>query len=320
MQRHGHLITTFNTHTYQSSGSRLSRSIGSRFNVGPHVSKLNQDLIAKLQNLNKVNLIWIDKGNWIQPTTIKKLKTALQVQVIHFTPDAAFKSNFSHLFKASLPLYDCCLTTKPFELDDYYAHNAKHVHLIHQAFEKTRFYPRPKVKAYESDVCFIGHFEIHYARRLKAVAKTGVRLAIWGPGWKRYSKLTKWCRTFIKGDGIWGDEYPQALCSAKICLGLLSKKIPEKSTTRTFEIPACGCFLLAERTTEHSSFFIEGKEAVYASSDTELTNKVIYYLDHPQERIKIAAAGLLRSTISNYHNDANIQQIFKNIVNEKTAQ
>lgn len=317
IKRIGHVVTPFDTHAYINAGHRLLRSIGRRFNMGTYVNKLNYDLISKIQTLKDIDVIWVDKGSWIRPGTLYQLKTDLQAKLIHFTPDAAFRRNFSHLFKASLPLYNQCFTTKSFELKDYYSHNAKCVHLVHQAYEKTRFFPRPQVKAYESDVCFIGHFEIHYARRLKAVAKTGVRLAIWGPGWKRYSKIAKWCRTFVKGDGIWGDEYPRALCSAKICLGLLSKKIPETSTTRTFEIPACGTFMLAERTDEHISLFREGKEAEFVSSDMEIVKKVKYYLNNITIRKKIALAGLKRCIKSGYSNDSRMSNLFNKFYNSQ---
>ena len=40
-------------------------------------------------------------------------------------------------------------------------------------------------------------------------------------------------------------------------LGLLSKRFPERHTTRTFEIPACGALLATERTADTTRFFDE---------------------------------------------------------------
>jgi len=104
----------------------------------------------------------------------------------------------------------------------------------------------------------------------------------------------------VRGEGVWGDRYPLALSCAKIALGLLSKRIPETTTTRTFEIPATGAFMLAERTPDHLELFEEGKEAHFFSDDDELRDKVRFYLHHDAARIQIASAGRERCLKSGY--------------------
>lgn len=121
--------------------------------------------------------------------------------------------------------------------------------------------------------------------------------------------MHKWAREIFSGDGVWEEDYAKALNGATIGLCLLSKKIPETTTTRTFEIPGCGVFMLAERTEHHLALFREGVEAEFFGNHEELVEKIGYYLHNPQQREKIAAAGHERCLKSGYDNLSRMQQI-----------
>ncbi len=64
---------------------------------------------------------------------------------------------------------------------------------------------------------------------------------------------------------------------------------------RTFEIPACGGFLLTGRADNLGEYYIEGKEAVVFNNSQDLAEKCKYYLAHEQERKAIALAGYQRT-------------------------
>jgi spore maturation protein CgeB len=113
----------------------------------------------------------------------------------------------------------------------------------------------------------------------------------------------------VVADGIWGARYPLALACSKIALGLLSKRIPETTTTRSFEIPAMGVFMLAERTDDHLALFREGIEAEFFGSDDELHEKIGFYLSHDNARRKIAAAGRDRCVQSGYAARSQIEKV-----------
>ena len=84
-------------------------------------------------------------------------------------------------------------------------------------------------------------------------------------------------------------------------------------TTRTFEIPACGGFLLAERSEMHNKLFIEDKEAVFFSDKEELVEKVKFYLNNDEKRNLISINGNKRINSSNYSWPKLMKNILKKI-------
>ena len=95
-------------------------------------------------------------------------------------------------------------------------------------------------------------------------------------------------------------RYRLALGGAKIALGLLRSANRDRHTMRTFEIPACGAFLCAQRTDEHEELFREGTEAVFFNDPDELKSQITRYLDDEDARTRIAAAGF-RAVTQGHH-------------------
>jgi spore maturation protein CgeB len=151
----------------------------------------------------------------------------------------------------------------------------------------------------QSDVLFIGHYEPTTETMILALIAAGISVRVCGSGWRRRARRLP-NRAQIHPAPA--DQYAKLLASAKICLCFLSKwnNNTLHSAGRTFEIPAVGSFLLAERTPDHLSYFLEGKEAEFFSSDRELVEKVKYYLSKPEERAAVARAGYQRCISSGY--------------------
>jgi spore maturation protein CgeB len=312
----GHELVPFDTTPWTSGGSRVCRFLAHRLNMGPNVWRMNRSLIDHSRTIGLVDLIWIDKGRWIYPTTLDVLREETRGRLIHYTPDPQLLFHKSRHFVGCIPLYDWVVTTKSFERELYLALGAKNVSFVLQGFD-TRFIEyRPlqqETESWSSDVCFVGHFEKHYAKHLRSVSEAAPRLRIWGPGWVRYAKRNGWARNYVSGDGIWGNDYLRALAHTKIAIGLLSKWIPETTTTRTFEIPAMGTFLLAERTDDHIALFEEGKEAEFFGDDEELKSKIRFYLSNDGARKKIAAAGRERCLRSGYSSTEQLANVLAKV-------
>ncbi|MCP5119469.1 MAG: glycosyltransferase, partial [bacterium] len=136
--------------------------------------------------------------------------------------------------------------------------------------------PTPEDKRlYESDIVFVGTYTPGRERYLRPLSRLGVNLAIWGGNWRERCRDEE-LRPHVRGGALNADDYVLALCSTRLALGLLSPLVPDLSTTRSLEIPACGAFLLAERTDEHRALFEEGKEAEFFASEEELIHNFVF--------------------------------------------
>lgn len=87
----------------------------------------------------------------------------------------------------------------------------------------------------------------------------------------------------------WGIEMYRALCSGKICLNAaIDMANSEAPNMRLFEATGVGAFLLNEAQSRLNEFFEIGVEVETFSGESELIEKINYYLNHPRDREEIA--------------------------------
>jgi spore maturation protein CgeB len=291
LEEFGHEVFPFDTDPYYRMGGRYLSAIFRRLQWGPNFSALHRILVREADTL-KPDVVWIDKGILIGPETLKLIKQRnLKILLVHYTGDPLIRYHRSRSFLDSIPLYDILFTTKEYELVDYKGLGAQNLKLVGMGFSRNDHRPiqltENDIEELGSDISFIGHCEPWYVEQLSPLLELNVRFAIWGPGWHK----AKHFKRVYRGNGVYGEEYTKAICASKISIGLLSKLAPDDITTRTLEIPACGTFLLAERTQKHQRYFRESEEAEFFSDGKELLEKCRYYLEHDEERQRIASAG-----------------------------
>ena len=294
LRERGWEVIPFDITAYQNAGGRVMRSLQHRLLTGPAVWRLNQDILSFVKGHGKVDVMWVDKGTWVHTSTLERVKDMSRAVLVHYTPDPAFTVHTSRHFRNGVQFYDFCITTKRYELDAYQRADAKRVVFTWQGIDD-RFMQCPQCNEIEgshrSGIVFIGHREKHYQRVLGEIARRDHDLNIWGQGWEKLSTQQTAPAHCVKGGPVWDKEYVRALASARIGIGLLSKYCPDQFTTRSFEVPAAGTLLIAERTAEHQALFEEGKEAEFFSSPEELNDKIAFYLRNEAARVEIARRG-----------------------------
>ncbi len=153
-----------------------------------------------------------------------------------------------------------------------------------------------EIGRFGSEIVFVGHAEadarIGY---LAALLADGLPVRVHGGSklWRRHLPFS-FRRALAPIRPVYGQDYAKTIAGAKICLAFFSRANRDDYTTRVFEIPAMGGFLMCERTALMQELYREDAEAVMFSSEDELVRKCRWYLEHDSERRQVAAAGRRR--------------------------
>jgi spore maturation protein CgeB len=303
----------------------LSRVSHKLFRMGvPHLGPLDlartNQRILDLVRTRPVDVLWLDKALAIQARTLRRVK-AMQpsCSILGYSPDDMNgRHNQTGQFLRSLPWYDFYFTTKTYGVSELLALGCPRAYFVPNAYDPHTHRPMPltaeRKRQIGGPVGFIGTFEAERAQSILFLASQGIDVRVYGDG-KWDALRGKYPNLRIEGHAVYGNHYAEAICAFDINLCFLRRLNRDRQTQRSVEIPACGAFMLAERTEEHLDLFKEGVEAEFFSSDQELLDKVRYYLAHPDERMRIAAAGRRRCLESGYSYADRIQSMLEKVTN-----
>lgn len=322
LERLGHTVvgidTTYHPRGLQGLMYRMARKAGRLMDaVGA-----NDALIAAVAK-HKPSVVWIDKGLSIEARTLRELlHRRPPVKLVHYSlDDMGRKHNQSRQYLEATPAYHLHVTTKSFNVDELRAMGARAVLFVNNAYCPLTHRRQPvnseDARLLGGPVGFIGAFERERANAIWFLVTNGVPVRVWGEGWgngwKKWAAFHRHPGLKVEDRAVFGTEYAKATCSFNVNLAFLRKLNRDLQTTRSVEIPACGGFILAERTAEHQQLFQEGVEADFFSDDEELLRKCRYYLTHPEERSQIARAGCARCTRSDYSYDRQLYDVLEHL-------
>ena len=305
----GHDVVGVNTAEYRKSsrwGEQWYR-LRNKLDWPADRAEINR-LVTRRVFDESFDVLWADKALTLWPETLVELKRKRpELTIVGYSPDDMGGShNQSRYFLQSLPHYDLYITTKSFNVAELRELGCPRVVFVAKAFDPQTHRPMNLTSQERVElgapVGFIGGCEGARARSILSLADSGIPVRVYGDGWERLRKASP--GVTVSGPSMYGDLYARIICAFDINLAFLRKISRDLQTARSIEIPACGAFMLAERTDEHLELFEEGQEAEFFGSDEELREKVRFYLDHPQARQRIAQAGrerCLRGGYSNHH-------------------
>jgi hypothetical protein len=320
----GHQVVGINSRpaAEMEADTRLWRRVRNRVFGPADRSEVNARIVDAVGR-HPFDLLWIDKGLTVEPETLRRVRALRPgCRIVGFSlDDMTLRHCTSRQFRAHLPLYDVFFTNKSYGVADLARRGCRRAVFVDNGYDPETHRPVPVTPAdrarFGGPVGFIGDYERERAGSMAYLAGHGIPVRVWGPNWGRFGPPP--AGLSLERRALVGSDYARAICAFDINLGFLRKLARDRQTTRSVEIPACGGFMLAERTDEHLALFEEGREAEFFASEEELLRKVRYYLEHPEERERIALAGRERCLRGRYSNRDRLARMIREAMSGATT-
>jgi spore maturation protein CgeB len=323
LERLGHSVRGVHTSDPWKRASWSMRQLQRRTHQGSIVEEINSTILSAARQF-KPAVVWADKQEVLRAETVQELRK-LGARTVHFTPDPYFSLGWkrTRLMDEAMRAFDALVYCKSYEREQYNGIGHSVVYMPLGYCDEVHRPLTSEDARWKCAVGFLGGWEPRRERVLHAVTAAGIDLKIWGGYWE-FLRDGKWTprRHIIlrqlagrdrfrfhrdellsrahQGGEVYADDYARALTGSRIGLGFVRKVCPDQHTTRTFEIPACGSLLLADRTEEHQEFFEEGKEAEFFASCEELLDKLKFYCGNESARKCVADGGYKRCKEGGY--------------------
>jgi len=318
----GYCVYEMNTSNLGMVDSQILRRLIIRFCKPLFFGILKQVLLHHIIK-KKPNLVFFDKSQWLHPSTIAKLRVAGPDGMVlaHYNPDEFFDSNNPNkwgFFLEAIPYYDVHFVPKPSNVSGYLEHGAKEIHVFDRSYDPTLHRPVTLTPAEQErfgcDVGFIGKWAPHREQVIAEVIESGISVAVWGNGWYRGPHWDT-IKPHWRGPAQYAENYPKAICGMRIALHFLRKENLDEQDSRSFELPACGACMVAERSPAHERLFTEGEDVFFFDDTSELIALLNQLISDP-ERCERVGKNARETCVSRpYDHDARLTEFLEFVSN-----
>lgn len=231
---------------------------------------------------------------------LQDLRSLTNAPMVLFSTDNPFNPAVStERTIETLSLWDVVATPRKASLQDLREHCRGEVMYLPFGYDPGLHYPEPfaserEIEKYRSNIAFMGGCDRDRVPYLDPLARCEDLAVRFYGGYYRYTPALKRCHRGM----AYGRAYRLALSNTCVAICLVRRANGDGHVMRTFEIPACGSFMLAERTDEHEQMFEEDVEAAFFTTPDELVDKARFYSNNGVAREKIARKGHERVTRS----------------------
>ena len=268
--------------------------------IRPKLIREYNEFIVDTARCFKPDFLLAAKGGFVEAKTLQVLRR-MGISLYNYYPDPSPFAD-PNIFSDSLFEYDCVFYTKCYWRQDGLLRRFRKSLFVAHGYDPEVHRPSRFGTEHTDEegheVAVVATYTPEKEKMLEELLKLmpSLDLVVWGDGWNRRCRSNIVRRT-VQGKSIIGSAYAEVLSAARINLALLWRAagpLADQTTQRTYEIPACGGFMLHKRTPELLNIFREDEEVVCFGSAEEAAAKIKHYLARPAEREAIARAGHAR--------------------------
>lgn len=261
--------------------------------------------MLKMAESERPDLVLVMNGLHVFPEKhlddINKIREMGMQTAVWFVDDPYFTEDTAR----TCTKYDIVFTHELGCIPFYRELGVSRVHYLPLAVNTNMFKPQHPGTEYLYDICFIGNAFWNRVAIFDKMASflEDKRVLIAGAFWERLTQIKKLSRSLHMGF-IPPEDTVNYYNGAKIVINIHRPdeygqdnrnihRIKAKSINpRTYEISACGALQITDVREDMELHYRPGYDIVTFGSVKELQEKISYYLEHEDERLKIAWRGL----------------------------
>jgi spore maturation protein CgeB len=292
-------------------GGGLGKIINKFFPVFTWQKKMNREFVITCKEL-KPNYVFYFTNAPIFAGSILCVKTMNKdIKHVLIWPDTPL--NVEDFILNNANLYDYTATYSNESVKGFESVNFNNVNWIPLAADDEMFKIGNINTVFKYDIGFVGGWRPEREAALAKIVENFplIRIAIYGPYWKRECK-NKGLIPFILGSGLYEKELSNFFQTTKINLNVIDDTNYPSANMRFFEIPISKGLQLSSNCPEFSQTFKDREHILYFDNEREMINQIKWALANEElaQKIRIGAFELV-NTEHLYKN--RIEEIFKKI-------
>lgn len=292
-RKQGWIVREIEQKDFVASGTTMAERVLARLTAHRRAQRYEAAVLDACRHL-KPDVLFTVKGTFLSRQIFDAARE-MGIRTVRFWPDLHFDYNM--IDHDGLLAPDLFITSKSFQLPWLTAHGlADRSAFVPHGYNPDAHMPILRTvneNDYSADVRYIGNYSPAKHRWIEGLhnALPGVKLRVVGNRWARTLPRPLNAQ-LVEARAYHAADYALAVQTARINIAVHWGKAPngweDLVSTRTFEIPACGGFMLHIDNDEVREYFDVGSEIDVFSDVEELADKCQFYLEHDEIRRRMA--------------------------------